>query len=919
MSDGSQSDSEAEIVDLTSEDDLPESIQDDGTPPPIEIVMMVDGHGEAVNHTVEGPDSIDSMDSGESDVSDDEIEDNDPVDSDPDDDDDDDEIEGNDPVDNVLNDSDPGDAGGDSDDDGGLEDDEPDDDAWSDAGTETDTDDDPINNDDVEGDVMHGHKNENATIAQCLEEEGIRIPEWNGNCTETCQPGWNNLTRGFQSYRNRFLQKRNQLATCKARNRYRLTQKNRFIRPFKEAVKDFYRATRVNIDVNRALHEEDAALRRLVREEDLENFPEPVDLPIDDMWAALPQALRNELPPGYRQRVRRLRESQQPGARPRKTEREWPQKYRGWLQHQYQPGISDWGGIYKLSCKEENMSWAFNQTQRPKTHPDLRLRPPTDVEEARGILERACTPKFDSEDSSSNDEGETQPFRFQALSRKVQLKILCYALVFHGDAVHAISRLDPYYELDSLHRNCNGRTALLHRFHIGKERVSLTFGAIHPQWLLAPLLILQHVELLWMGSQNLTWEVDSRGKYTSRRTHDLAGLPEARRLKTISIHIPESSRACMRRKHGPRDMIRYLGRKTKEQPNYRLFRALRTVQGLDYLSCLRGLHGVTFWDYDKWCATEEKVPVRDWTFIQDVNNAVRRDKLPRDELLSRIRYLAPIMVGCRPSVALAARLERFINPPTTGLLSPPPDLFPQLQTAVRDADDGSGDEAIDDEDSDTSSEHDSDGSGSDSDDDLGDDPDSYSHPGPDMGLDTDSDADGSNMDPIDLTNDDENEDDDMIEIPNPEAAERAVMLPPEVPIREPPSDGQGGESSLFKTPTPDESPQPPFEFKKETPPESTPERHRSESSLWVGGPPSVQQSPDPREGGMDSPIDITQDNDLQRQKRRLSSVNDDDDEVSCTGSSPKRARTDDGNSDGTGTVPRGPTVPFLIEDEDDDE
>ena len=135
------------------------------------------------------------------------------------------------------------------------------------------------------------------------------------------------------------------------------------------------------------------------------------------------------------------------------------------------------------------MSWAFSQTQRPKTHPDLRLRPPTDAEEERGILERACTPKYDSERSSSDDEEETPPFRFQALGREVQLKILCYALVFHGDAVHAISRLDPYYELDSLHRNCNGRTALLHRFHIGKEPVSLTFDAIHPQWLLAPLLV----------------------------------------------------------------------------------------------------------------------------------------------------------------------------------------------------------------------------------------------------------------------------------------------------------------------------------------------------------------------------------------------------------------------------------------------
>ena len=135
------------------------------------------------------------------------------------------------------------------------------------------------------------------------------------------------------------------------------------------------------------------------------------------------------------------------------------------------------------------MSWAFNQTQRPKTHPDLRLRPPTDAEEEIGILERACTPLSGSKESSSNDEGAIQPFPFEDLPRKIQLEILAYTLVFHGDVVHAISRLDPYYEPDSVHRNCKGRMSLFHRFHIGKEPVSLTFGTIHPQWLLAPLLV----------------------------------------------------------------------------------------------------------------------------------------------------------------------------------------------------------------------------------------------------------------------------------------------------------------------------------------------------------------------------------------------------------------------------------------------
>ncbi|KAJ4005234.1 hypothetical protein NW752_011274 [Fusarium irregulare] len=856
MSDGSQSDSEADIVDLTSEDDLSEEVQDHGTPPAIELVMMVDGHGEAVNHNVEGPDSIDSMDSEESDVSDDEIEDNDSIDNDPDDDDG--GIEDNDPVDDEFDDSDPGDPGGDSDDDGdgddendGFEDDEPDDDAWSDAGTETDTDDDPINNDDVEGNVMHGHKNENATIAQCLEEEGILIPEWNGNCIETCQPGWDGLAGGFQSYRNMFLQKRNELATCRATNKRKLTRKNRSIRPFKEAVREFYKANRANIELNRALHRENAALRQLVSEDDLENFPETVPLPLNDVWAGLPEAVRKHLPPRY---SKRLRLSREPGARQRITEKEWPQVYLQWIQHRYHPDITDWRDIYKISCREENMSWAFSQRQKPKTHPDLRLRAPTDAEEERGILNRGCTPLSGSKESSSNDEGEIQPFPFEDLPRKIQLEILAYALVFNGDVVHAISRLDPYYEPDSVHRNCKGQISLFHRFHIGKEPVSLTFGTIHPQWLLAPLLgrfaknighklqILQHVELLWIGSQKLTYELDEKKKYTSRRTHDLAHFPEACRLKTLSVHIPESSPAYMRRKHEPRDMIEYMEEKTAAQPNYRPFRALRTVQGLDYLYCLRGLQGITFWDYDKWNANDEMVAVRDWTFIQDVNNTVRRDKLPDDEHFSNIRYLAPIMEDCRPSVALAARLERFINPPSTGLLTPPPDLFPQLQ-AVHDTEDGSGDEATDD---------------------------------------------------------------------------GAVMPPPEITSRE--SDSRGrGESSLFvPTPTPEVSLRPPFKVKVETPtpqrsapPESASGRNRSESSLFMGTPPS-QPGSDPREGGIDCPIDLTQDFDLQRQKRSFCSGNDDDEYV-CTGSSPKRARTDDAS--GMGIVPRRAAGPFVIDDD----
>ena len=317
MSDGSQADSEADIVDLTSEDDLPEEVEDDGTPSAIELVMMVDGHGEAVNHTVEGPDSIDSMDSGESDVSDDEIEDNDPIDSDPDDDD---EIEDNDPVDNDLNDSDSDDSASDSDsseEDDGFVDPEPDDDNWSDVVTEPDTD---TDDDDESEDEMAAYirKNARATFAQFLAEEDIHIPEWNGNCAETCQAGWNGVARGFHLYRNKFLQKRNQLAACRTRS----NTKSRHLRAFKTAVMEFYRAMRANIDLNHALRTENATLRQLAPQVGLANFPEPpIYLPLNDMWAALPREVRENLPPRYRQRLRWLRETPRPVVRRRKTER----------------------------------------------------------------------------------------------------------------------------------------------------------------------------------------------------------------------------------------------------------------------------------------------------------------------------------------------------------------------------------------------------------------------------------------------------------------------------------------------------------------------------------------------------------------------------------------------------------------------
>ncbi|KAH8735086.1 hypothetical protein BGZ61DRAFT_443683 [Ilyonectria robusta] len=61
-------------------------------------------------------------------------------------------------------------------------------------------------------------------------------------------------------------------------------------------------------------------------------------------------------------------------------------------------------------------------------------------------------------------------------------------LVFDGQVVHAISRLDPYYQPIVVPLNCRGEISPLHRFYVGKSKMSVTF-AQKPEDLLAPLLV----------------------------------------------------------------------------------------------------------------------------------------------------------------------------------------------------------------------------------------------------------------------------------------------------------------------------------------------------------------------------------------------------------------------------------------------
>ncbi|GAO18622.1 hypothetical protein UVI_02062140 [Ustilaginoidea virens] len=158
----------------------------------------------------------------------------------------------------------------------------------------------------------------------------------------------------------------------------------------------------------------------------------------------------------------------------------------------------------------------------------------------------------------------------------------------------------------------------------------------------AKLQRLQHIEILWLGSQYLTHKRSERGKYTSRRTQPLMWLPEAIRLKTIKIYLPESSERYRRRRHEPSGVVGFMERITQRQPNYRMYRCLRTLQGLDYVYCLRGIKKISFWDYTT------KYHIRDTTFQLDVETTVKQPKTADDDQRSQVRNLAPLLANYDP-------------------------------------------------------------------------------------------------------------------------------------------------------------------------------------------------------------------------------------------------------------------------------
>ncbi|KAL6817888.1 hypothetical protein J3E69DRAFT_358178 [Trichoderma sp. SZMC 28015] len=337
----------------------------------------------------------------------------------------------------------------------------------------------------------------------------------------------------------------------------------------------------------------------------------------------------------------------------RKTQVTWPDRI----------GSESWETIYKLSCLEGNAS-----PKLTKLHPDLNLRRPTNRELQADLLqddpsEHQRPRPFDMLAGKTPGGNVLRGMLPTKIPDEVQFQILRHFFDFRGKVVHAISRLDPHHPLDEAPMNLNQRPSYLHRLHVGRTPVSIQF-APDPNVFLAPLLgrfakgiranvqRLQHIEIFWQGSQHLTFEINDRGKYTSRRTFALVWLPEAIRLKTLGVYVQESNEEYMRRQHEPRGIVEHMKCKMQIHPNFRGFRSLRTIQGMDYVYNLRGLDQAEFWDFDRWLHTKErKRPVRDWHFIKDVNNSVRRPKEAGDRCKSQLRNLFPSLNSFEPSDA----------------------------------------------------------------------------------------------------------------------------------------------------------------------------------------------------------------------------------------------------------------------------
>jgi hypothetical protein len=178
---------------------------------------------------------------------------------------------------------------------------------------------------------------------------------------------------------------------------------------------------------------------------------------------------------------------------------------------------------------------------------------------------------------------------------------------------------------------------------------------------------IQHIELTWLGSQYLTAKTPAGKKKRpySLRTSALYWLQECTRLRTLVVHINESAKLHMRRAYEPVALVQFMDWKTKGQPNQRKTRSMRTVQAMDCVYQLRGMDFVHFYDLEHSANSDtgERVPIRDWSFIEDVNNTGGMQKVPTRLEASKLENLPPLapQTAARPAWNPSRRLFEALN------------------------------------------------------------------------------------------------------------------------------------------------------------------------------------------------------------------------------------------------------------------
>ena len=144
----------------------------------------------------------------------------------------------------------------------------------------------------------------------------------------------------------------------------------------------------------------------------------------------------------------------------------------------------------------------------------------------------------------------------------------------------------------------------------------------------------------------------------SHRTWGLAHFCDMARLRSLTMYLDVSH---VRRKQEGIIQMAYLAGNTSGQPDFRMSRNLRTLQGIDYVRQLRGLRVLRVLE-SKTCE-----PVRDWSFLLDLetyaplrlkwgrettltsNRACKRNKPYAQHQKSLLKNLLPLSKRYSPS------------------------------------------------------------------------------------------------------------------------------------------------------------------------------------------------------------------------------------------------------------------------------